>query len=38
MRPKILYKLFSKTKKVREKIIKAGQDTTDADFGRSKRK
>ena len=33
-----LYKLFSKTKKVREKIIKAGQDTTDADFGRSKRK
>ena len=35
---KSLYKLFSKTKKVREKIIKAGQDTTDADFGRSKRK
>ena len=33
-----LYKLFSKTRIVREKIIKAGQDTSDADFGRSKRK
>jgi len=33
-----LYKLFSKTRIVREKIIKAGQDTSDADFGRSKKK
>ena len=33
-----LHKLFSKTRIVREKIIKAGQDTSDADFGRSKRK
>tara|TARA_B100001057_G_scaffold74929_1_gene69529 strand:- start:2894 stop:3853 length:960 start_codon:yes stop_codon:yes gene_type:complete len=33
---KSLYKIFSKTRKVREKIILAGQDTDAADFGRSK--
>ena len=32
-----LFKLFSRTKKIREKIIIAGQDTDVADFGRSKR-
>ena len=32
-----LFKLFSRTKKIREKIITAGQDTDVADFGRSKR-
>ena len=32
-----LFKLFSRTKKIREKIITAGQDTDAADFGRSKR-
>jgi cyclohexadieny/prephenate dehydrogenase len=32
-----LFKLFSRTKKIREKIITAGQDTDIADFGRSKR-
>ena len=31
-----LFKLFSRTKKIREKIITAGQDTDAADFGRSK--
>ena len=35
---KSLHKLFSKTRKVRDKIISAGQDTVDADFGRSKKR
>ena len=30
-----LYKIFSRTRKVREKIISAGQDTDAVDFGRS---
>ena len=33
-----LFQLFSKTRKIREKIIVAGQDTEAADFGRSKKK
>ena len=33
-----LYKLFSKTKKIRNKIIDAGQDVSLPDFGRSKKK
>ena len=33
-----LYKLFSKTRKIRNKIIDAGQDVSVPDFGRSKKK
>ena len=33
-----LYKLFSKTRKIRNKIIDAGQDVSTPDFGRSKKK
>jgi cyclohexadieny/prephenate dehydrogenase len=33
-----LYKLFSKTRKIRNKIINAGQDVSVPDFGRSKKK
>ena len=32
---KTLHKIFSRTRKVREKIISAGQDTDAVDFGRS---
>ena len=33
-----LYKLFSKTRKIRNKIIDAGQDVNIPDFGRLKKR
>jgi cyclohexadieny/prephenate dehydrogenase len=34
---KTLFQLFSKTRKIRDKIVMSGQDTDAPDFGRSKK-